>query len=157
GPRVQPDQVKGRSYDPIPPLSAAGYADRIDRLLALYPWEIQLAQLNLLDSHDTARLITIAGGDKASVRRATLLMMTYPGAPSIYYGDEIGLPGGNFDPDTRRTMQWDRQDTWDMQLLAFHKQVIAMRHAHPALRTGAYRRLYPSAGPSTSSGDASGQ
>src|SRR5262249_33430163 len=57
-------------------------------------------------------------------------------------GDEIGLPGGNFDPDTRRTMQWDRQDTWDMQLLAFHKQVIAMRHAHPALRTGTYRRLF---------------
>jgi cyclomaltodextrinase / maltogenic alpha-amylase / neopullulanase len=142
GPRVLPDQVRGRSYDPIPPLSGAGYADRIDRLLSLYPWEIQLAQLNLLDSHDTARLISIADGDKASVRMATLLMMTYPGAPSIYYGDEIGLPGTNFDPDTRRTILWDRQDTWDKQLLAFHKQVIALRHAHPALRTGAYRRLY---------------
>jgi cyclomaltodextrinase len=142
GPRVLPDQVIDRSYDPDRPLDARGYADRIDWLLALYPWEIQLAQLNLLDSHDTARLITIANGDRASVRLATLLLMTYPGAPSIYYGDEIGLPGSNFDPDTRRGMPWDRPETWDHELLAFHKQVIAMRHAHPALRTGAYHRLY---------------
>jgi cyclomaltodextrinase len=142
GPHVQPEEVKGRSYDPMPALSGAGYADRIDWLLRLYPWEIQLAQLNLLDSHDTARMISIAGGDRASVRLATLLLMTYPGAPSIYYGDEIGMPGTNFDPDTRRTMQWDRPDTWDMEALAYHKQLIAIRHAHPALRTGEYHRLH---------------
>ena len=142
GPHVQADQVAGRSYNPIPALSGTQYADQIDWLLHLYPWEIQLAQLNLLDSHDTARLISIAGGDKASVRLATLLQMTYPGAPSIYYGDEIGLPGTNFDPDTRRGMPWDKPETWDMATLAYHKQLIAMRHAHPALRTGAYHRLY---------------
>jgi glycosidase len=142
GARVLPDQVAGRSYQPIPALSGLGYADRIDWLLKLYPWEIQLAQLNLLDSHDTARLISIAGGDRDSVRLATLLLMTFPGAPSIYYGDEIGLPGTNFDPDTRRTIAWDRRNTWDMQALDYHKQLIAMRHAHPALRTGAYHRLH---------------
>ncbi|HJZ45747.1 MAG TPA: alpha-amylase family glycosyl hydrolase, partial [Roseiflexaceae bacterium] len=142
GPHVLADQVVGRSYRPIPALSGVGYADKIDWLLNLYPWEIQLAQLNLLDSHDTARLISIAGGDRDSVRLATLLLMTFPGAPSIYYGDEIGLPGTNFDPDTRRTILWDRPDTWDMYALAYHKQLIAMRHAHPALRTGAYHRLY---------------
>jgi cyclomaltodextrinase / maltogenic alpha-amylase / neopullulanase len=142
GARVLPDQVAGRSYQPIPALSGLGYADKIDWLLKLYPWEIQLAQLNLLDSHDTARLISIAGGDRDSVRLATLLLMTFPGAPSIYYGDEIGLPGTNFDPDTRRTIAWDRPNTWDMQALADHKQLIAMRHAHPALRTGAYHRLH---------------
>ena len=142
GARVLPDQVAGRSYQPIPALSGLGYADRIDWLLKLYPWEIQLAQLNLLDSHDTARLISIAGDDRDSVRLATLLLMTFPGAPSIYYGDEIGLPGTNFDPDTRRTIAWDRSDTWDMQALDYHKQLIAMRHAHPALRTGAYHRLH---------------
>jgi cyclomaltodextrinase len=145
GSRALPDQVLGRSYDPAKPLDGAGYAERIDRLLALYPWEIQLAQLNLLDSHDTARMISIVGGDTASVRLATLLLMTYPGAPSIYYGDEIGLPGTNFDPDTRRGMPWDRPETWDMQALDYHKHLIAMRHAHPALRTGAYARLHADA------------
>ena len=142
GPRALPDQVEGRSYNPIPALSGVQYADKIDWLLNLYPWEIQLAQLNLLDSHDTARLISIANGDVASVRLATLLQMTYPGAPSIYYGDEIGLPGTNFDPDTRRGMPWDKRDTWNMDLLAYHKQLIALRHDHPALRTGAYHRLH---------------
>jgi cyclomaltodextrinase len=142
GPRVLADQVVGRSYHPIPALSGVQYADKIDWLLQLYPWEIQLAQLNLLDSHDTARLISIVGGDKASVELATLLLMTYPGAPSIYYGDEIGLPGTNFDPDTRRGMPWGDRASWDMQALAYHKQLIAMRHAHPALRTGAYHRLH---------------
>jgi len=141
GPRVRPETVIERSYAPMPPLDGAAYADKIDWLLALYPWEIQLAQLNLLDSHDTARLISIAGGDKASVLLATLLMMTYPGAPSIFYGDEIGLVG-DLDPDSRRTMQWDQPEIWDRELLAFHKQVIALRQAHPALRTGAYHRLY---------------
>jgi cyclomaltodextrinase len=142
GARVLPDQVAGRSYQPIPALTGLSYADRIDGLLKLYPWEIQLTQLNLLDSHDTARLISIAGGDRDSVRLATLLLMTFPGAPSIYYGDEIGLPGTNFDPDTRRTIAWDKPHTWDMQALEYHKQLIAMRHAHPALRTGAYHRLH---------------
>ena len=144
GPRVRPETVKGRSYDPIPALSGVAYADKIDWLLQLYPWEIQLAQLNLLDSHDTARLVSIAGGDKASVRLATLLMMTYPGAPSIFYGDEIGLIG-DLDPDSRRTILWDRPEMWDREMLAFHKALIAMRRAHPSLRTGAYRRLYADA------------
>jgi cyclomaltodextrinase len=142
GSRVLDNQVAGRSYHPIPALSGSAYADKIDWLLSIYDWEIQLAQLNLLDSHDTARLISIVGGDKASVRLATLLLMTYPGAPSIYYGDEIGLPGTNFDPDTRRTILWNRRKTWDREALADHKQLIAMRHGHPALRTGAYHRLH---------------
>jgi cyclomaltodextrinase len=142
GDRVRPEEVQGRSYEPTPALSGMGYADRIAWLLALYPWEIQLTQLNLLDSHDTARYISIAGGDKASVRLATLLLMTFPGAPSIYYGDEIGLEGHNRDEDTRRTFPWDHRETWDHDLLAYHKELIALRKAHPALRTGALKRLY---------------
>ncbi len=145
GDRVVPDLVRDRSYDPIPALSAQAYADRIDWLLQLYRWEIQLTQLNLLDSHDTARLITIAGGDAASVHLATLLLLTFPGAPCIYYGDEIGLPGG-LDPDCRRTFPWQHQDSWDAQVLAYHTALIALRHTYSALRTGAFHRLYAADG-----------
>lgn len=144
GHRVRPETLKDRPYHPERALTGEGYARRIDELLALYPWEIQLAQLNLLDSHDTARLLNIAGHDRASVRLATLLLMTYPGAPSVYYGDEIGLPG-ELDPDCRRAMPWDRPDTWDREVLAYHRRLIALRHAHPALRTGAYHRLHADA------------
>lgn len=139
GDRVDRAEVESRSYEPYPALSAEGYAAKIQHLLDLYPWEIQLTQLNLLDSHDTARLITIAQGDKASVALATLLLFTFPGAPSLYYGDEVGLAGA-LDPDCRRG--FPPREQWDDEVLAYHRQLIAMRHAYPALRIGDYRILY---------------
>ncbi|MBL1177999.1 glycoside hydrolase family 13 protein [Pantanalinema sp. GBBB05] len=139
GDRVILEMVEDRSYDPYPALSAEDYAAKIDDLLKLYPWEIQLTQLNLLASHDTARLLSIANGDKASVELATLLLMTFPGAPSVYYGDEVGLPGG-LDPDSRRG--FPSEEAWDRELLEYHRQLIALRHAHVALRIGDYRTVF---------------
>jgi cyclomaltodextrinase / maltogenic alpha-amylase / neopullulanase len=139
GDRVDLEQVKDRSYEPYPAISAATYAEKIQTLLQRYPWEIQLTQLNLLASHDTARLLTIAQGDIASVELATLLLLTFPGAPSIYYGDEVGLAGG-IDPDSRRGFPVEAQ--WSQAIVACHRQLIALRHAHPALRTGGYHVLY---------------
>lgn len=136
--RVDLELVSDRSYEPYPALDAAGYGEKIQKLLSLYPWEIQLTQLNLLDSHDTARLLTIARGDKATVELATLLLFTFPGAPSIYYGDEVGLPGAH-DPDSRRGFPAEKD--WDTQVLAYHRQLIALRHKYPALRTGKYQVL----------------
>ncbi|GAB4157935.1 MAG: glycoside hydrolase family 13 protein [Cyanobacteria bacterium J069] len=138
GDRVDLPLVEGRSYRPYPALDAAGYAAKIRDLLDLYPWEIHLTQLNLLDSHDTARLISIAQGDRDSVKLATLLLLTFPGAPSIYYGDEVGLPGGS-DPDCRRG--FPNLNHWDREVLAYHRELIALRHNHPALRTGDYCTL----------------
>lgn len=136
GDRVNIELVKDQSYQPYPALSAVGYSEKIADLLALYPWDIQLTQLNLLDSHDTARLRTIVQGDSASVELATLLLMTFPGAPSIFYGDEVGLPGGR-DPDCRRG--FPAETDWDQDVLAYHQTLIALRHTYPALRTGDYR------------------
>ncbi|MGH2561539.1 MAG: glycoside hydrolase family 13 protein [Thermomicrobiales bacterium] len=142
GHRVVKETVTSRSYAPWPGIDAPTYAAKIDQTLGLYDWQINLAQLNLLDSHDTSRFITIAGGDTASVKLATLLLFTFPGAPSIYYGDEIGLTGALPDHWARKPFPWDHPDRWDMDLLTFHKEVIALRQAHPVLRTGDYVRLY---------------
>lgn len=139
GDRVDLAQLEGRSYYPYPALFAKEYGDKIQQVLELYPWEIQLTQLNLLASHDTARLLSIAGGDKASVELATLLLLTFPGAPSIYYGDEVGLPGA-LDPDSRRG--FPLQASWELDVLDYHKQLIALRHKYPALRTGSYQVLF---------------
>jgi len=124
---------------PYPPISAPEYALRIDALLKLYDWEIQLAQLNLLDSHDTPRMLTTVGEDKSSLILATMLMMTFPGAPSIYYGDEVGLLGGK-DPDCRRG--FPKPETWDREILQAYQQLIALRNQYAALRTGKYKTLY---------------
>ena len=138
GDRIQPDLVQS-AYHPYPALDATGYATKIQHLLTLYPWDIQLTQFNLINSHDTARLLTMAEGDHASVHLATLLLLTFPGAPSIYYGDEVGLPGG-LDPDCRRG--FPTKDQWDQETLTYHRQLIALRQAHPALRTGKYHILW---------------
>lgn len=139
GDRVDMEQVKDRSYHPYPPLFAAEYAEKIQHLLQLYPWEIQLTQLNLLASHDTARLLSIAGDDRASVELATLLLLTFPGAPSIYYGDEVGLPG-RLDPDSRRGFPLEAN--WQREVLDYHRKLIALRHRSSALRAGSYHVLH---------------
>jgi glycosidase len=66
--------------------------------------------------------------------------MTYPGAPCIYYGDEIGMSGRK-DPDCRRAFPWD-ESRWNTELRDYVKRCIALRHAHPALRRGDYTRLH---------------
>jgi len=135
GDRVNMELVEHHEYYPYPAIDAAGYAQKMQDLLKLYPWEIQLTQLNLLDSHDTARLLTICGEDLASVKLATVLLMTGVGAPSIYYGYEVGLPGGD-DPDCRRAFPPESQ--WNQSVLNYHQQLIAIRRQHPALQTGNY-------------------
>jgi glycosidase len=141
GDRVISEHIKKPDYHPYPPLSASEYRQKIEALLALYPWEIQLTQLNLLDSHDTARLLTLVGEDISSIELATLLLFTFPGAPSIYYGDEIGLPGG-LDPDCRRS--FPPESDWNLEILDFHKKMIALRHQYSSLRTGLYQVLFAS-------------
>ena len=106
----------------------------------LYRPEITRSQLNLLDSHDTPRFLSCAGGDKNSLKLAWLFIMTISGAPCIYYGDEIGVDGGQ-DPDCRKSFPWD-ESKWDKDLLAYAKAVIALRKNNPALRRGDYKRLF---------------
>jgi len=125
---------------PLQPLSATQFADAIDDLLTLYDWKVTLVQLNLLSSHDMPRFLTLVQGDKAALQLATLFQMTFPGAPCVYYGDEIGMEGGH-DPDCRRAFPWD-EACWNHELLTFFRWAIALRHAHPALRRGRYLRLH---------------
>ena len=130
--------VEKVDYHPYPALDAKAYSEKIESLLNLYDWEIQQTQLNLLSSHDVARVLSVMNEDLSSMELATLLLMTFPGAPSIFYGDEVGLPG-RLDPDSRRT--FPKEENWNQPILKLHKDLIALRAAHPALRTGKYQTL----------------
>ncbi|HVM29325.1 MAG TPA: glycoside hydrolase family 13 protein [Candidatus Limnocylindrales bacterium] len=123
----------------VSPTDGRGFAERLEKVLGTFRPETNEVQLNLLGSHDTARFLTVAGGDVASLRLALLAIMTLPGAPCIYYGDEIGM-SGRHDPDCRRTFPWD-ESNWDHDLLGFVKGVVALRHQQPVLRHGGYRTL----------------
>jgi len=95
--------------------------------------------VNLVGSHDTARVATLAGGDAGRIACAVAATFTLPGTPLVYYGDEIGLEGGD-DPDCRRAMPWD-EGGWDVDRLALVTALTKARREHAALRRGDYRTL----------------
>jgi neopullulanase len=125
-------------------IDAHEFANRIDHNFNLYKSDITYAQLNLLDSHDTPRFLSCAGGDKNALKLAWLFMFSYPGAPCIYYGDEIGVDGEH-DPYCRKSFPWDEGE-WDKDLLAYAKEAIELRTKNPALRRGDLTRLWSADG-----------
>lgn len=121
-------------------IDAAAFAGKLQEQLATYPEPAVRVQFNLLGSHDTARIRTLAGGDARRVRLAQTFIYAYLGAPVLYYGDEIGLQGGK-DPACRGTYPWDDPAAQDAATLAHIKALGRIRRAEPALRRGTVRFL----------------
>ncbi|MCC8045084.1 MAG: glycoside hydrolase family 13 protein [Clostridiales bacterium] len=110
--------------------------------------------MNELSNHDHSRFLTRTSGRPGRVgthgaeaagegvrpeimREAVVMQMTWPGAPTLYYGDEAGVCGFT-DPDNRRTYPWGHEDA---RMLEFHRRVIAMHRRYPVLKTGSLRFL----------------
>jgi neopullulanase len=125
-------------------IDAHEFANRIDHNLGLYKKDITYAQMNLLDSHDTPRFLSCVNDDKSTLKLAWLFLLTYPGAPCIYYGDEVGLDGGH-DPFCRKSFPWD-EHKWDKNLQSYLKELISLRKKNPALRRGDFQRLWSADG-----------
>ncbi len=115
-----------------------------------YPRPAYQALMNVLSSHDVSRLLFVVDNDKQRQQLAALIQFTLPGAPTVYYGDEIAIDapsvrdgGGTFqdDPYNRAPYPWpdtdgDHYPAPDDDMLAFYRQLGALRQANPALRTG---------------------
>lgn len=110
--------------------------------------------MNELSNHDHSRFLTRTNHmvgrvehlgpeaaneyvNKAVMREAVVMQMTWVGAPTVYYGDEAGVCGFT-DPDNRRTYPWGNED---QELIAFHKEAIRIHKEHPALKTGSLKIL----------------
>jgi len=115
------------------------FVEKAEGLLKSYPRENVYAMYLPLGSHDTERLFTKVERSTEKAKLAFLFQFAYPGAPAIYYGDEIGLEGEK-DPDCRRAFPWDRSK-WNMELYQWVKTLIALRKRYPSLRRGDFRRL----------------
>jgi alpha-glucosidase len=102
------------------------------------PWRSLTASMLLLDSHDTARFRTVVMGDRTAHLAAMTMMLTYPGVPSIFAGDEIGLEG-SWGEDARRTINWDDQSGWDSEFFAQVKELVKLRRNQDALINGGLR------------------
>ena len=134
-----------KAHLPLKPLDAPHFARAIGRMHGLYDWSVNHVQLNLLDSHDTPRALWLLGEDQQALRLCVLFQMTMPGAPCIYYGDEVGLSAAD-DPYCREAFPWHKEATWDTDLLTFYRQVTALRHRYEVLRTGTFEVLYATDG-----------
>jgi alpha-glucosidase len=101
------------------------------------PWASTLHSWVLLDSHDTARFRSVAGSRELQLVGIGL-QMTTPGVPMVFAGDELGLEGA-WGEDARRTMPWDRPETWDANLLDAYRRLIELRRGSKALACGGIR------------------
>ncbi|MFS8612561.1 MAG: alpha amylase N-terminal ig-like domain-containing protein [Planifilum fulgidum] len=146
------------------PIDAAELDNRLMDIYESYPREAFYAMMNLMGSHDTMRMMKVYGDvekdhpltpaeqkgwsdervaeanrlARQRVKLTALLQMTYPGSPTIYYGDEAGLTGFD-DPDDRRTYPWDNPDT---DLLEHYRRLARIRQQHPVLITGDLTTLH---------------
>ena len=92
--------------------------------------------MNLLGSHDTTRMASLPCSNLQRVKLALALLFFLPGAPCIYYGDEIGMLGGK-DPDNRRTFPWDKLEEGEKKpIFGFVKELIELRKKSKVLREG---------------------
>jgi neopullulanase len=124
----------------VNPMDVDEFTKKINSIQAMYKPEVAFSLLNLLDSHDTPRFLTCARGDIASLKLALTFIFTYPGAPCLFYGDEIGMTG-HHDPECRRAFPWDKSN-WNHELHDFVKGLTSLRTLHKALRHGTYEHIY---------------
>lgn len=114
-------------------VDAETFDTNVSTLLLRYNENALFAQLNLLDSHDVSRFLSLSGGKTERMELAVLLQMTFPGMPCVFYGDEKGLCGES-EPEYRRPMAWDASSP----LEEVYRRMIALRKTHPALRYGSF-------------------
>ena len=141
-------------YHPVSIGDGPGFFLQMKRFMNLIPRPAIEAALNELSNHDHSRFLTrtnhIAGrvavlGPEAAerdvnkdvLREAVVIQMTWPGAPGIYYGDEVGVCGFT-DPDNRRTYPWGKED---FELWEFHSDMVWLHRKYEALRYGAVKPL----------------
>jgi alpha-glucosidase len=105
------------------------------------PWRSLVASMVLLDSHDTARFRTVVKNDVDAHLAAATMLFTYPGVPSIFAGDEIGLEGA-WGEDSRRTIDWDHREKWNLELQSGFKGLISIRKKSDALINGGIRWVH---------------
>ncbi|MEK6223163.1 MAG: glycoside hydrolase family 13 protein [Chloroflexota bacterium] len=114
--------------------SISEFAKTIESFLSMYSPENLKAMYVPLSTHDTRRLHTKLEGNIEKIKLALLIQFASPGAPAIYYGDEIGLKGDK-DPQSRHAFPWD-ENAWNIDLRNYVKTLIKIRKQYLSLRRG---------------------
>lgn len=118
-------------------IDAADFSGRVTNMLMRYRVQTVPAQLNLLDSHDVSRFLSLCHGDTAKYKLAVLFMMTFVGMPTVFYGDEMGIQG-TMEEEYRQPMPWNGGDP---ALYRFFRKAIGMRRELAPLRRGDFHMV----------------
>ena len=121
-----------------PKISGQQLVETIKNFNGSIPWRALTASMILLDSHDTPRFRTIVSRDRAKHLAAMAMLMSYPGVPSIFMGDELGFEGTGGE-DSRRTINWEDRSGWDHDFLVEVKKLTKLRRTEDALINGGLR------------------
>jgi alpha-glucosidase len=122
----------------MPKIDGKQFVASMQEFNASIPWRSLTASMLILDSHDTARFRTVVLGDRSAHLAAMTMLLTYPGVPSIFAGDEIGLEG-SWGEDSRRTINWEDRSGWDIDFFNSTKELIKLRKDSDALINGGLR------------------
>jgi alpha-glucosidase len=122
----------------MPKIDGKQFVESMQEFNASIPWRSLTASMLILDSHDTARFRTVVLGDRSAHEAAMTMLLTYPGVPSIFAGDEIGLEG-SWGEDSRRTINWEDRSGWDLNFLESVKKLVKLRKESDALINGGLR------------------
>ena len=114
-------------------------ARAMDAVRAAMPWQVTMGSMSLLSSHDTARWRTMCADDDVA-KAGFGFLLCLPGAPTFFYGDEIGLMADSAEK-ARSTMPWDKGQ-WDQSFLDWYRTMIATRNNNEALRHGGFRWVH---------------
>ena len=117
-------------------LTAEEFDLRISSLLMRYKKQAVYSQLNLLDGHDVSRFLSLCGGDRIKMEAALVFQMTFPGMPSIFYGDEKVMMGIT-EAEYRAPMQWESKD----ELEEIMRALIRLRRSDPVFTEGGFETL----------------
>ena len=115
-------------------IDAETFANSITEVLHMYPANVNEVAFNLLDSHDTPRIMTLADGNVDRLKLLYLFHLSFIGSPCIYYGDEIGMAGGQ-DPGCRACMIWDENEQ-NLKLFNYVRLLINLRKTEPTFGNG---------------------
>ena len=122
----------------MPKINGTQLVNSMKQFNASVPWRSVVASMVLLDSHDTARFRTVVRGDVDAHLSAMVMALTYPGVPSIFAGDEIGLEGA-WGEDGRRTINWEDRSDWDHGFMAQVQKLIKIRKSNDGFINGGLR------------------
>lgn len=126
-----------RDFFGLETINALEFSGRITDMMYRYPTGILQGQLNLLDSHDVNRFLSYCQNDIRRFRLAEVFLFTSPGAPSVFYGDELGMDG-NSEFTLRGPMPWESPKHDERE---FFKKLIKLRKGNEALMTGTFRTI----------------